>query len=156
MNDLLLSLPDATATEALGAALAAAAPERCTLYLLGDLGAGKTTLARGFLQALGHAGPVRSPTYTLIEPYQLRGRDYYHLDLYRLGDPEELDYLGLRDLLGSPCVLLVEWPQRGAGMLPAADLELRLDYRDGARIASLRAGSGAGERLLSSLSRFQR
>jgi tRNA threonylcarbamoyladenosine biosynthesis protein TsaE len=138
--------------ERLGQALAAglgalarqgrAAP--LAVYLKGDLGTGKTTLVRGILAGLGHRGPVRSPTYTLIEPYELEGRCVYHLDLYRLGDPEELDYLGLRDLVGEAALLLVEWPERGAGALPQPDLAIGLDYLPQGRGLSLCASSPAG------------
>jgi len=120
-----------------GARLAEALDGRCGIvFLRGDLGAGKTTLVRGLLRALGHQGPVRSPTYTLIEPYEDLAPPTHHLDLYRLGDPEELDYLGLRDLLGGDRLLLIEWPERGAGVLPPPDLELRLSHAPaGRRIA---------------------
>lgn len=98
------------------------------VYLHGDLGAGKTTLARGLLRGLGYQGSVRSPTYTLIESYEAGGQPVHHLDLYRLGDPEELEFLGLRDLLDGQGLLLVEWPERGAGMLPEPELVIEIDY----------------------------
>lgn len=101
---------------------------RGILYLRGDLGAGKTTLVRGLLRGLGYQGAVRSPTYTLIEPYDSVEPPVVHLDLYRLADPEELEYLGLRDLLERPGLILVEWPERGFGALPPADLELRIEH----------------------------
>jgi tRNA threonylcarbamoyladenosine biosynthesis protein TsaE len=130
-----LVLADEAATRTLGADLARALPDGGVLLLHGDLGTGKTTLARGFLQALGHDGPVRSPTYTLLEPYALPRGPVYHLDLYRLADAGELDFLGLRDLDDPGAVFLVEWPERGRGHLPAADLELTLDYAgDGRRV----------------------
>jgi len=144
-------LADADATAALGARLAAALPPRLVIYLEGDLGAGKTTLTRALLHAAGHEGRVRSPTYTLIEPYRLGERAYYHLDLYRLADPEELEYLGLRDLLVEPCVLLIEWPSRGQGMLPPPDLIIRLWPVGDGREAALSAASPAGEEVLSRL-----
>ncbi|MCC5811825.1 MAG: tRNA (adenosine(37)-N6)-threonylcarbamoyltransferase complex ATPase subunit type 1 TsaE [Ectothiorhodospiraceae bacterium] len=139
-----IRLPDAEATEALGARLGAAAPEQCVIYLHGDLGAGKTTLVRGLLRALGHQGPVPSPTYTLLEPYEFDGRTVLHLDLYRLADPGELDYLGLRDYLGRPMLVLVEWPQRGRGALPPADLEITLEYAGDQRLAILEPTSPGG------------
>jgi tRNA threonylcarbamoyladenosine biosynthesis protein TsaE len=97
------------------------------VFLRGDLGAGKTTLVRGLLRALGYRGPVRSPTYTLIEPYEVGDTRIHHLDLYRLGDPEELEFLGIRDLLDGRGLLLVEWPERGGGILP--NPELTVDIR---------------------------
>ncbi len=113
--------------ERIGASLAAVCPERCVLFLEGDLGAGKTTLVRGFLRMLGQRGPVRSPTYTLVEPYEPSGRRCFHLDLYRLSDPSELEYLGIRDLLEGPAILLVEWPERGRAGLPEPDLLIRIE-----------------------------
>jgi tRNA threonylcarbamoyladenosine biosynthesis protein TsaE len=151
VTELIRQLPDETATLALGAALALVCREGAIIFLHGNLGAGKTTLARGFLQGLGHAGRVKSPTYTLVEPYEVAGRRIYHFDLYRLQDPEELDYLGLRDYLGVEAVCLVEWPERGEGALPVPDLEVNLAYADHARRALLRAGSPRGERLLARL-----
>ncbi len=139
---------------AFGRRLGEAVTAPALLFLEGDLGAGKTTLARGFLQARGHTGPVRSPTYTLIEPYALPHGTVYHLDLYRLGDPEELEYLGLREMLAEQAVLLVEWPERGAGWLPPPDLRLHLAYSEagGARRLRLEAATPRGEALCSALS----
>lgn len=132
---------DAEAQERLGALLAADCPRPAVIFLEGDLGAGKTTLARGFLRALGQTGPVRSPTYTLLEPYELAAGPVFHLDLYRLADGEELAYLGLRDLAGDRAILLVEWPERGAGALPAPDLRVRIEHRAAGRRVTLEATS---------------
>ena len=113
---------------AFGRRLGAAARKRTGLvvYLEGDLGAGKTTLARGWLAGMGHAGRVKSPTYTLLELYELPdGARLAHMDLYRLADPEELEFLGVRELTGW---LLVEWPEKGVGHLPSADLEVRIEF----------------------------
>jgi len=123
----------------------------CTIYLQGNLGTGKTTLVCGILRGLGHAGPVRSPTYTLLEPYELGAMCLYHLDLYRLSDPEELEYLGLRDLLDDRSLLLVEWPERGRGALPAPDLIVRIEYAGEARSLGLAAQGTCGTALVSHL-----
>lgn len=144
-----LRLADDAAMQAFGAALATAGSG--VLYLRGELGTGKTTLARGFLRARGHAGAVRSPTYTLLEPYALDGGAVYHLDLYRLTDAEELEYLGLRDLLEPGVSLLIEWPERGGARLPPADLLLELEYAGSARRARLASGSAAGRAWLARL-----
>lgn len=126
------------AQERLGAVLAEACPRPCIVYLEGDLGAGKTTLVRGFLRALGHTGPVRSPTFTLLEPYDFAAGPVFHLDLYRLAHPDELAYLGLRDLVGGQSILLVEWPDRGQGELPAPDLRIVIEHlADGRRVRLL-------------------
>jgi tRNA threonylcarbamoyladenosine biosynthesis protein TsaE len=144
-------LNSAEATEALGARLAAAMPAGAIVYLQGDLGTGKTTLVRGFLRALGHTGPVRSPTYTLLEPYAPGGRPIYHLDLYRLADAEELEFIGLRDCLDGRAIVLVEWPERGHGVLPPADLTVTLSDHDNGRWIRLEAGSVLGEAVLARL-----
>lgn len=151
MSGLTRILPDAAATEAVGTALAACLPEALTVALAGDLGAGKTTLARAVLRGLGHTGAVRSPTYTLIEPYECGGRRVFHLDLYRLADPEELEFLGLRDLFARPAVVLVEWPERGAGVLPAPDVRISLDADGAGRTLGVEAFSEVGETVVSAL-----
>lgn len=119
------------------------------VFLEGELGAGKTTLARGILRGLGHTGAVRSPTYTLVEPYPVRQGMVYHLDLYRLADPEELEWLGLRDMLETGALLLIEWPQRGAGILPAPDLIIRISTpASGGRCVDLVSASARGRHIL--------
>lgn len=145
------ALDSAAATEALGARLAGALTPGFVLYLRGELGAGKTTLARGLLRALGHRGAVKSPTFTLVEPYQLDGWRLFHWDLYRLTDPEELEFLGLRDQLDGEAVLLIEWPERGQGELPAADLDVALAYADAGRSCRLEARSPTGVAMLARL-----
>lgn len=144
-------LDSQTATEACGAWLATALPPGCVFYLSGELGAGKTTLVRGLLHALGHDGTVKSPTYTLVEPYQVADWRLFHWDLYRLVDPEELEFLGLRDQLDGTAVLLIEWPERGQGQLPVADLEIALSYDGAGRVCRVKACSPTGQTLLARL-----
>jgi tRNA threonylcarbamoyladenosine biosynthesis protein TsaE len=144
-------LPDEDATLAFGACLAGALGGGAVLYLHGELGAGKTTLARGLLRALGHTATVKSPTYTLVEPYQVAGRPLYHFDLYRLADPEELEFLGIRDYLQPDAILLIEWPERGRGHLPAPDLEIRLAPHDGGRRVRWHACSERGAEIVARL-----
>ncbi len=144
-------LADSAATESLGASLAECAVDGVLLFLHGNLGAGKTTLVRGYLHRLGHRGAVKSPTYTLVEPYDLEGRRVYHFDLYRLGDPEELEFLGLRDYLAGDAHCLVEWPEQGGDILPVPDLHLFLDYQPNGRLARLQAATERGGRLLACL-----
>ena len=121
-------IPTSETMEQIGAQLAAACPSRSIIHLTGDLGTGKTTLVRGFLQALGHPGTVKSPTYTLVEPYQIGKHFIYHFDLYRLSHPEELEYLGIRDYLEENVICLIEWPERGGYITPPADLEIQLSH----------------------------
>ena len=118
-------------TAALGATLARIVTPPCVIALQGPLGVGKTTLVRGFLRARGHQGTVRSPTYTLVETYPLGDATVHHLDLYRLSDPEELEHLGVRDLVASDAIWLIEWPERGEGFLPPFDWRLSLACEDG-------------------------
>jgi tRNA threonylcarbamoyladenosine biosynthesis protein TsaE len=136
-------LRDADATARLGAALAATQPAQAVVLLHGDLGAGKSTLARAWLRALGVEGAIRSPTYTLVEHYPLStGGKGLHLDLYRIGDARELDFLGLDD--AGATLWLVEWPERGQGALPPADLEVRLAVDGSGRRAGLLPLSASG------------
>ena len=149
-------LPDALATEALGAALARAyAPGRsgagaaagsAVVYLHGELGAGKTTCVRSLLRTRGVAGLIRSPTYTLVATYISRdeGITFVHVDLYRLEGPDAVEELGLRDYLGTDCLLLVEWPAKGGGALPPPDLEVTLTYQDDSRRVLLAARTPRG------------
>ncbi len=145
-----LYLADAAETEALGAAIARGLRPGLVVYLRGDLGSGKTTLVRGLLHQLGHTGAVKSPTYTLVEDYVFADLAIYHFDLYRLGDPEELELIGIRDYLDGRSCCLVEWPERGAGALPPADLEIELRHRKTGRDAHLRGVTMAGQVLLAS------
>ena len=173
-SSLELVLPNALATEALGAALArayarvlgagagvvdtgvldagvavagriaGAAAGSAVIYLHGELGAGKTTCARSLLRTLGVSGLIRSPTYTLVETYRPQGITCVHVDLYRLGGPDAVEELGLRDYLGTDCLLLVEWPAKGASALPPPDLEVTLAYQDDCRRALLTASTPYG------------
>ena len=122
------------------------------IYLQGDLGSGKTTFARGFINALGHRGNVKSPTFTLVETYDLENLRLYHFDLYRLNDPLELEYIGIRDLVGEKDVIcLIEWPERAREELPSADLEINLEYQGVSRGISCQAKSTAGQRIIDNL-----
>lgn len=151
MREYSALLPDEAATARLASEVGAAIDDGLVGYLHGPLGAGKSAFARALLQALGVAGRIKSPTYSLVESYPLAGAQAWHLDLYRIADPDELEWLGM-DALGEPgAVVLIEWPQRGAGAIPAADLEVFLEYAGSGRRATLRAVSARGERLLKRL-----
>lgn len=140
-----LALADSAATEQAGALLGGVLPDGdLVVYLQGDLGAGKTTLVRGLLQALGHTGRVPSPTYTLVEPYSLGRRELKHLDLYRIADPEELAYLGIRDMGG---ILLIEWPERGVHFLPSPDMVCRLSVGGPGRLLDVVGETPLGQNL---------
>ena len=141
-----LFLPDTDATEALGQALARTRPPVAVVHLRGDLGAGKSTLARALLRALGVAGAIRSPTYTLVERYPVEGGEAWHLDLYRIGDAGELEFLGLDE--GAAVLWLVEWPERGGAALPPADLQVDLSVEGNGRAARLVAASPQGQQWL--------
>jgi len=144
-------LPDTAATEALGARLASCCQGGGVVFFQGQLGAGKTTLVRGLLRALGHTGPVKSPTYALVESYHLSSREVHHLDLYRLGDPEELEWIGLRDLIMPDALVLIEWPEQGRGVLPTADLKLSMVCRQQGREVEFSVAGEIGDKWLNCL-----
>lgn len=149
MLNAVRALASAQATEDLGAALADALPHApAVLALSGDLGAGKSTLARALLRRLGVSGAIRSPTYTLVERYATAQGECLHLDLYRIADPDELDYLGLDELQAVARLWLIEWPERGGERLPGADLRLRLEQAGAGRVARLEAASVLGAQWL--------
>lgn len=148
-------LSDDHATQEFGAALARAIGDSgAIVYLQGDLGAGKTTLSRGLIRALGHVGPVKSPTYTLVEPYENFDFPLYHFDLYRLSDPEEVEFLGVDDYFEPPALCLIEWPQRGQGYLPRADIEISLAAEGDGRRITWQAITPEGDRISDQLRRM--
>ena len=132
-----LFVPDESSMLELGSKIADYLPDAGVVFLTGDLGAGKTTLVRGVLQSLGHQGIVKSPTYTLVEPYRVNGRDIYHFDLYRLADPEEIEYLGGRDYFNANSLCFIEWPAQAKGFLPAPDLNIELEHLRNGRSAHM-------------------
>ncbi len=146
-------LPDEAATLAAGARLAALLAGSELIFLEGELGAGKTTFSRGLLRGLGHEGSVKSPTFTLVEPYELAsGHEVFHFDLYRLGDPDELEYVGIDDYLDSRQLCLVEWPEKGHDCLPDSDLTVRLELEGEGRRMTIEAGSTHGSEIVRQLS----
>lgn len=150
----MIALADPAATDAFGAVLAEAMrrfDQGLVIALAGELGAGKTALTRGVLQALGYGGIVVSPSYTLVEPYLLDDRTLYHLDLYRLGDPEELEFLGVREIDTANDWIFVEWADHGSGFLPDLDLTIVLSYANGGRDAQLTAHTARGRGFLAAL-----
>ncbi|MGO4701569.1 tRNA (adenosine(37)-N6)-threonylcarbamoyltransferase complex ATPase subunit type 1 TsaE [Dyella sp. 2RAB6] len=156
MSTLQQELPDEDATASFAAKVAGAVDDGAVIYLHGDLGAGKTSFARAFLRALGVGERVKSPTYSLVESYgldagRLNARTAWHLDLYRIADPGELEWLGLDALADPTALVLVEWPERGAGALPAPDLQIDLAYAGTGRVVQVAARSPRGTRLLARL-----
>ncbi|MEO5627172.1 MAG: tRNA (adenosine(37)-N6)-threonylcarbamoyltransferase complex ATPase subunit type 1 TsaE [Dokdonella sp.] len=139
---------DEAQLEALAARLAPAARKGGLIHLAGDLGAGKTTFARALLQALGVGERIKSPTYSLIESYRVGELDIHHLDLYRIADAGELEWLGLGDLWGVGTLVLIEWPERGTGHLPPPDLAIELQHARNARALTVLAGSDRGREML--------
>jgi len=148
MVSLNTTLPDEAATLALGAALARAIEPGLVVYLRGELGAGKTTLVRGALRALGWQGPVKSPTYALVEVYAVSRLDLHHFDFYRFRDPREWIDAGFRESFNGLTASLIEWPEKAAGLLPPADLEIALALQGTGRSAALTSNSTKGERVL--------
>jgi tRNA threonylcarbamoyladenosine biosynthesis protein TsaE len=148
MTELKLPLADEAATIDLARRIAANIDTGLVFYLHGDLGAGKTTFARALLIALGVGERVKSPTYSLVESYEVDGRSAWHLDLYRIADAGELEWLGLDALAEPDAIVLVEWPERGRGALPLPDITIDLGHADGGRTAVLKAVTVVGQRLL--------
>jgi tRNA threonylcarbamoyladenosine biosynthesis protein TsaE len=144
-------LANEVASVAFGSKLAAACQGRGLVTLSGNLGTGKTTLSRGIIRALGHSGAVKSPTFTLVEPYELRDTSIYHFDLYRLEDPEELEFIGLWDYLDQDALVLVEWPEKAFGVLPPADLALDLAIQDNGRRVAFAAHTSRGQDIAKAL-----
>ena len=141
-------LPDEAATLAFGASLAGSLHAPLVIYLNGSLGAGKTTLVRAILRRLGHAGAVKSPTYAIVESYRPNGLAVNHFDLYRFAAPEEWEDAGLGELFAEPALHFIEWPQRAAGFVPAADLRIALQNSGSGRVCTLSADSEKGKQLI--------
>jgi tRNA threonylcarbamoyladenosine biosynthesis protein TsaE len=152
MPDFTLYLPDEPATLILGNRISSTLSRGQVIYLHGDLGAGKTTLVRGILQGLGHVGKVKSPTYTLVEPYVISGISLYHFDLYRFVDEEEWESSGFRDYFNSQAICFVEWPEKAGKLIPQADVDIALEpYEEGRKVV-MTANTAAGKRSLDALS----
>jgi tRNA threonylcarbamoyladenosine biosynthesis protein TsaE len=149
MTEALAKLvPDEQHMLDFGTALASVCGTTAVIFLQGNLGVGKTTLARGFLRGLGYAGKVKSPTYTIVEPYDIKNQKLYHFDFYRIQGAQELEYLGIQDYLIPEAIALIEWPEHGVGLLPGADLICWIDFHLTARQLRLEAHSNHGHDIL--------
>ena len=145
MSELTLQLADEEAMTAFGERLAQITQGHGLIFLEGDLGAGKTTLSRGMIRGLGHTGAVKSPTFTLVEPYEIGDVRAFHFDLYRLVDPEELEYMGIRDYFDGDPLCLIEWPEKGVGFLPKPDLTITISPHNTGRLLTLTPQGSRGE-----------
>jgi ATPase, YjeE family len=145
---VVLEVPSVAEMEALGGRLARHCTPGCRIWVEGQLGAGKTTLIRGFLRALGFKGTVKSPTYTLVEPYLLKNQTVYHFDFYRLATPKEVESIGLRDYLDQTAICLMEWPEKAGLALGKADLQVRIRMQGQGRQVTLNPCSAAGETMV--------
>ena len=150
-EDIRLRLEDTSATEIFGHNLADTVSSGTLIFLRGPLGAGKTTLARGLIQGLGFDGSVKSPTFTIVEPYVTQKGSVFHFDLYRIHDEEELEAMGIRDYLDTAHITLIEWPEKGAALLPSPDLEIELCPDGHGRIASIRCAHDKDNSMMSTL-----
>ena len=151
MSEKLFLLASEGDTGALAGKLALLCVDGIVIYLQGDLGAGKTAFCRSFIRALGYAGRVKSPTYTLVEPYEVNGLRIFHFDLYRLADPEELEFIGIRDYFSPQSLCLIEWPDKGAQLLATADLEISIEFEPEGRRFHIHANSPKGQKILAKL-----
>jgi len=145
VSELTLHLANEDAMMSFGSRIAQVTQGLGVIFLEGDLGAGKTTLSRGIIRGFGHVGAVKSPTFTLVEPYEIGKIRAYHFDLYRLVDPEELEYMGIRDYFDGGALCLIEWPQRGAGFLPKPDLTITIRPHAEGRALTLSPEGSRGE-----------
>lgn len=152
-NHFITELDDEAATVEMGKRFAQLIADKIVVFLHGDLGAGKTTFSRGLIQGLGHEGNVKSPTYTLVEPYENTRIPAYHFDLYRLADPEELEFMGIRDYFSLNTVCLIEWPERGEGILPSADIDIEIQYLNQKRKMKVVANTETGKVIVDKLKR---
>ena len=150
---MIIPLKNETETTAIGARVASCLKGGEIIYLKGELGTGKTTLVRGALNKLGHMGSVKSPTYTIVEPYSIDDHVIYHFDLYRLDDPEELESLGIRDYCDGQSICFFEWPEKGGNLLPNADINLELTYFENTREVEFTSKSDVGKTILKQLSK---
>ncbi|KAF1026810.1 MAG: tRNA threonylcarbamoyladenosine biosynthesis protein TsaE [Pseudomonas sp.] len=151
MSEVTLFLADEEATVAFGKRIAEVTAGAGLIFLEGDLGAGKTTLSRGIIRGLGHAGAVKSPTFTLVEPYEVGAVRAFHFDLHRLVDPEELEYMGIRDYFDEDALCLIEWPDKGTGFLPKPDLTITITPHEHGRQLKLLPQSARGQTWCSAL-----
>lgn len=151
MKNQTLYLADEDQMSAGGALLGASIQQGAVIFLQGTLGMGKTTLSRGLIRGMGHVGAVKSPTFTLIEPYEIDGQEVYHFDLYRLADPEELEFMGIRDYFTDSSICLIEWPDKGEGVLPPADIIVDIDEVGQGRSLELQPLSDRGEAIVAAV-----
>ncbi|MCL9798700.1 tRNA (adenosine(37)-N6)-threonylcarbamoyltransferase complex ATPase subunit type 1 TsaE [Pseudomonas sp. rhizo66] len=145
MSEVTLYLADEQAMSDFGARIARVTQGHGLIFLEGNLGMGKTTLSRGIIRGLGHVGAVKSPTFTLVEPYEMGDIRAFHFDLYRLVDPEELEFLGIRDYFEDDAMCLIEWPDKGAGFLPKPDLTITISPQDSGRSLKILSQGSRGE-----------
>ncbi|WP_434708563.1 tRNA (adenosine(37)-N6)-threonylcarbamoyltransferase complex ATPase subunit type 1 TsaE [Pseudomonas sp. R1-1] len=145
MSEVTLYVADEQAMSDFGARIARVTQGHGLIFLEGNLGMGKTTLSRGIIRGLGHVGAVKSPTFTLVEPYEIGDTRAFHFDLYRLVDPEELEFLGIRDYFEDDALCLIEWPDKGAGFLPKPDLTITISPQDSGRSLKILSQGSRGE-----------
>ena len=145
MSEVTLYLADEQAMSDFGTRIARVTQGHGLIFLVGNLGMGKTTLSRGIIRGLGHVGAVKSPTFTLVEPYEIGDIRAFHFDLYRLVDPEELEFLGIRDYFEDDALCLIEWPDKGAGFLPKPDLTITISPQDSGRSLNILSQGSRGE-----------